>query len=169
MSEPLILTLVLDDGSQQRFDALRRQHFPSARLVVGAHVTLFHALPASCEDRLRDLIDDLVAQPAFPVEVLAPRHLGSGVAYDLASETAQALRAAVRQAFAADLTRQDAQPWRPHVTVQNKVSAQASKALHAELVASFVPWTATATGVALWRYVGGPWEPVTDWAFSRQA
>lgn len=169
MPDPLVLTLVLDAQSQQRFDALRTEHFPADRLVVAAHVTLFHALPASCEERLRDLLDDLTVQPAFPVAVLAPRHLGNGVAYDLVSEPAQWLRAPVRQAFAADLTRQDAQPWRPHITVQNKVSAQVSRAVHEQLVASFAPWTATATGVALWRYVGGPWEPVTDWVLNRQA
>ena len=35
-----------------------------------------------------------------------------------------------------------------------------------ELEAAFVPATVTATGLALWRYLGGPWQPLGDYRFS---
>ena len=43
--DPLILTLMLDEGTQAWLDALRRAQFPPERNLVPAHVTLFHALP----------------------------------------------------------------------------------------------------------------------------
>ena len=46
----------------------------------------------------------------------------------------------------------------PHVTVQNKVAAAEAKRVYAELLAGFAPFEAEATGLHLWRYLGGPWE-----------
>ena len=54
------------------------------------------------------------------------------------------------------------------VTVSNKVAPAAARALHAELAASFVPERTRAVALALWRYRGGPWEPVARFAFSGQ-
>ena len=42
---PLILTLALDAATQSWLESMRRAHFPPARNLVPAHVTLFHALP----------------------------------------------------------------------------------------------------------------------------
>jgi 2'-5' RNA ligase len=164
--EPLICTLVLDESSQATFDTLRRQHFPAERLVVGAHVTVFHALPGEQEAEVREALQSAAARESFEVAVTGVRFLGGGVAYDLSVDPA--VRSGIAAQFA--LTRQDAQPWRPHVTVQNKVLAERARALHRELARSFVPWTAQAQGLALWRYVGGPWEPLARYPFrSRQA
>ena len=43
MSAPLIVTLLLEDAAQERFDRLRAAHFPAERNHLAAHVTLFHA------------------------------------------------------------------------------------------------------------------------------
>ena len=56
------------------------------------------------------------------------------------------------------LTRQDAQPFRPHVTVQNKTTAERARATLAQLEAEFAPFRFVSPGVVLWRYLGGPWE-----------
>ena len=58
------------------------------------------------------------------------------------------------------LTAQDRQPWRPHVTVQNKVEPAVARALHAELAAGFVPFDTVAVGWEVFRHLGGPWEHV---------
>ena len=42
---PLIVTALLDEAAQQRFDRLRRSHFPPERNHLDAHLTLFHRLP----------------------------------------------------------------------------------------------------------------------------
>ena len=31
---------------------------------------------------------------------------------------------------------------------------------------TFTPWSAGARGLGLWRYLGGPWEPVAQFPFS---
>jgi hypothetical protein len=52
-ADPLILTLGLDRASFERFEALRRAHFPPALNRVPAHVTLFHHLPGEALPRSR--------------------------------------------------------------------------------------------------------------------
>ena len=75
-------------------------------------------------------------------------------------------RASVSRDFwSAELTRQDSQGFRPHVTIQNKVPAQAAMALFEALSASFEPFVATATGLLLSRYRGGPWQAAGEYGF----
>ena len=104
-------------------------------------------------------------RPSFPVAVTGVRFLGRGVALDLAAPELTGLRADVAAEFAADLTPQDRQWKHPHVTVQNKVAPDVARALHAQLSAGFTPWTATARGLGLWHYRGGPWEPDSEFPF----
>ena len=52
------------------------------------------------------------------------------------------------------------------MTVQNKVPPDRARALLAELQAGFAPYDVTATGLALWRYLGGPWEHVETAPFA---
>ena len=156
---PLILTLALDEPSQARFDALRRAHFPPERLQVGAHVTLFHALPDALAVR-EDVRAAAAPVAPFPVRVARLRSLGRGVAYALDADRLTALRRDLADGWDALLTPQDRQRHAPHVTVQNKVPPDRARALLAELQAGFAPYDVTATGLALWRYLGGPWEHV---------
>lgn len=165
MLSPLIVSLLLDDAAQQRLDELRTAHFPTDRLVVGAHVTLFHALPGARVDDVRGALASAAERGPFQVEVSGVRFLGRGVALDLSSSVLTGLRNEIAAGFAGELTRQDAQWLHPHVTVQNKVAPEVARALHAQLSAGFTPWPATARGLALWHYRGGPWEADSDHLF----
>ncbi len=166
---PVILTLLLDEASQVHFDRLRSQYFPPARLLVGAHVTLFHALPGAQEDAIQRHVAVVCAtMQAFPVAVRRLRSLGRGVAYDLHAPPAQSLRAALAAPFADWLTPQDRAPWSPHVTIQNKVTAEVAHDTRALLAARPMPEPATALGVGVWRYLGGPWAPVARCWFGRK-
>ena len=71
---PFILTLTLDPQAQARFDALRARHFPADRLFVGAHVTLFHALPRDVG--LEVIQQAAVASDCFPEAGALPRARG---------------------------------------------------------------------------------------------
>ena len=51
------------------------------------------------------------------------------------------------------------------MTVQNKVEPAIARALHDRLLADFAPWTVRARGLRLWRYLGGPWEPIAEHPF----
>ena len=161
-TSPLIVTLLLDDEAQRRFDRLRTAHFPPERRHVGAHVTLFHALPGELLTEVRDALRTAADRPPFPVAVTGVRFLGRGVALDVAAPELARLRSEVAAEFAGDLTPQDRQWKHPHVTVQNKVDPDVARALHAQLSAGFTPWTATARGLGLWHYRGGPWEPDSE-------
>ena len=160
------MTLLLDEESQRRFDRLRAEHFPAERNHLAAHVTLFHALPGAHEDAVRAELAAVADRPTFEVAVTGVRFLGRGVAYDLASAELDGVRRALAGAWAPWLTPQDRQKHRAHVTVQNKVAPEVARALHERLSASFVPGPVTATGLGLWRYLGGPWEPVAGLPFA---
>ena len=155
---PLIVTLLLDPAAQARFDDLRAAHFPPERNHLAAHVTLFHALPGAGEAQVRADLAELARRAPFPVAVTGLRPLGRGVAYDLASVERAGLHRELALRWRDDLTPQDRQPLRPHVTVQNKATPEAARALLAALQADFAPYDVQAEGLALWRYLGGPWE-----------
>jgi 2'-5' RNA ligase len=164
---PLIVTLVLHPDDSARFDALRRTHFPPERNHLSAHVTLFHALPGEQLDRVGADLADVARVPAYDVRVTRVRSLGRGVAYDLRSPELDAQHRELANRWAPWLTRQDRQPLAAHVTVQNKVPPEAARALLAELSRGFEPYAVRARGLALWRYLGGPWEPVAGWDLDR--
>jgi 2'-5' RNA ligase len=158
---PLIVTLLVDDDAQQRFDALRSEHFPAELNYLKALVTLFHALPGGRVNDVDRSVRDAARRRGFELHVNAVRLLGRGVALEVHAVELTALHARLRAQWQAHLSRQDARPLRPHVTVQNKVTPDAAQALHAKLAADFVPYAVRARGLALWRYHGGPWEPVS--------
>ncbi len=164
--DPLILTLLLDAGTQNWLDALRRAHFPPERNFVPAHVTLSHALPGGGLDAvLAALADECRGAAPSTVRIGPPRFLGRGVAFEVAAPEVASLRARLAARWRDRLTPQDRQGWRPHATVQNKVAAERARALHAELVVSFSAREGRAEGLLLWRYRGGPWEPAGRFAF----
>jgi hypothetical protein len=160
-----VVTLLLDDESQARFDRLRAEHFPRERNHLGAHVTLFHALPGEHLDAVRVDLGAAADRPAFDVAVTGVRFLGRGVAYTLDSSEVAAVRSGLAAAWQPWLTPQDRQRHAMHVTVQNKVDPAVARALHDRLRADFVPHAVRARGLGLWRYLGGPWEPVGEWPF----
>jgi 2'-5' RNA ligase len=162
---PLIVTLLLDDAAQQRFDRLRAAHFPPERNHLAAHVTLFHALPGEQLAEVRRELASAAGRRSFDVAVTGVRFLGRGVALDLDAAELTGLRSALARSFDPWLTRQDRQWSRPHVTVQNKVEPAVARALHADLAAAHQPETVTARGLGLWRYLGGPWAPEARFAF----
>ena len=158
-SAPLILTLGFDSAAFAVFDGLRRAHFPSSLNFIPAHLTLFHHLPG---DRLAEVAKEVERQagacPAFPVQVEGLRKLGRGVAFHVTSRELTDLRARLAQAFSTDLTAQDRQGFRPHVTIQNKAAPDVANALFERMTETFTPWTARAESLLLWHYRGGPWE-----------
>lgn len=164
-ASPLVVTLLLEPAAQERFDRLRAAHFPAERNHVGAHVTLFHALPGGQADAVAADLADAAHRPPFDVAVRGLRLLGRGVAYTLEAPELTALRAGLAAVWEPWLTPQDRQRHAPHVTVQNKVEPAVARALHDRLLAGFVPHRVRARGLGLWRYLGGPWEPVAELPF----
>ena len=170
--QPLILTLALDPASQRFFEGQRQRWFPSSANLIPAHVTVFHHLPGEQLPRLHaDLATLCAAEKPSAFSLARLMFLGRGVAYALDATAAAAFRARLAALWqgGADplsLTAQDRQPWRPHVTVQNKADPAQARALHAHLSRDFAPFAGMATGVTLWRYLGGPWRHEADFPFA---
>ncbi len=163
---PLIVTVALDEGAFAWFDDLRQSHFPRHRNRVPAHLTLFHALPGQYE---RSIVETLKAacqdRRPFALDVRNPWSLGRGVAYRLGSPDLDDLHQELAEAFAPWLTRQDQAPFRPHITIQNKVEPDEARQLLEHLQLEFEPFHIFAEGLLLWRYLGGPWALVGRFGF----
>jgi 2'-5' RNA ligase len=152
------VTLEIDDQAQARFDRERAELFARGRTQVGAHLTLFHALPGPSEPAvIADLAEAAAVREPFAIEVGELMSLGRGVAYRLHSAELLSLHRDLQARWWDRLSRQDRQGFRPHVTVQNKVSPEVAAGTLAELRERFAPFLITARALRLWRYDGGPW------------
>lgn len=156
---PIIVTATFGRADFAWLDGLRRAHYPPERNRVPAHLTLFHHLPPSIEPELRRRLGPATrgAKPP-PARIAGPVKLDEGVAFRVESEALEELRAELADAFRGLLIPQDQAPWRPHITIQNKVEPRIAAALHARLLAHFAPRPLAIAGIAAWRYRGGPWE-----------
>lgn len=163
---PLILTALLPHDLHAQYTALRTAHFPPERNYLEAHVTLFHALPGRYEDEVTAACKT-AAQDYLPVEgrVLGIMSLGGGTAIRLESEGMLRIRDDLGDRFRGLLTGQDQHRPRLHVTIQNKVTAREAKALQGELAPLVTPRSLAFRGLGLFRYRGGPWEAVREFAF----
>ncbi|MGQ7792268.1 2'-5' RNA ligase family protein [Faunimonas sp. B44] len=165
-TRPFVLTLEMDGESFARLDALRRRHYPPDRNQVPAHVTLFHQLPG---DRAREIKGLLQAcargQRPFELRAVSVKSIGTGVAYFLESPQLSALRNGLAAEWSHWLVDQDRMGFRPHVTIQNKVTPKEAERLQRELAAGFRAFSVRGVGLHLWRYQGGPWESVQLFRF----
>jgi hypothetical protein len=132
---------------------------------VPAHLTLFHHLPPSVEGELKRRLADYSAAPAPAATIAGILDLGGGTALRVDSEGLEDIRYDLALALRGLLTPQDMAPWRPHITLQNKVEPKEAKALQAQLRAGFERRPLAIRGLALWRYLDGPWEPVNQFVF----
>ena len=166
-SAPIIVTALLGKADAAWFDALRRAHFPSERNQLEAHLTMFHHLAPSLEAELKHrLVGETRGTRSPAARVAGLISLGGGVAFRIESPDLADIRARLAEAFAPMLTPQDRAGWRPHVTIQNKVTPTEAKALLRVLEADFSPRPVSIAGLASWRYRGGPWEPLSRHMFA---
>lgn len=167
MSAPLIVTALFGPGDDGMLQRLRRTHYPAARNQVPAHLTLFHQLPPGLAPELADRLAAVTAAPPPPAMLAGLMDLGQGTAFRVESEALAAIREDLAQAFHGLLMPQDQAPWRPHITIQNKVEPRAARALQQELAATFAPRPLSIRALASWRYLDGPWERLKVHPFRR--
>jgi 2'-5' RNA ligase len=166
MAYPMIITLELEAQAKANFTALRDTHFPRHSNYLEAHLTLFHRLPSD-EPAITAVLKQLAERTPLQLEVNDVIHFGAGVAYTVASEELEQLHLDMQQAFDPWLIRQDRQPLRPHITIQNKVTDFKAKQLQEILRSSFRPYTIQATGFSTWYYLGGPWKANAHYPFAQ--
>lgn len=165
-SGPLIVTADLPPDLARRATELRRRHYPPERNRLDAHVTLFHALPPSAQGEIAGVLSEACAANPPPDALLdGIMPLGGGTALRIASPAMLAIREVLADRFHGLLSAQDSHRPRLHVTIQNKVPAEAAKALQSELSIGLEPHTFRFQGLSLHVYRGGPWEFVKRWSF----
>jgi hypothetical protein len=144
---------------------LRRVHYPPERNRVPAHLTLFRHLPPSSADELGRRLARHAAAPPPKAAIVDIMDLGEGTALRVESDELEYIRDDLALALRGLLTPQDAAPWRPHVTIQNKVDPREARRLQANLRPGFRPRPLAIKGLASWRYCDGPWQPVRTHVF----
>ena len=165
MAGPLILTAELAPEDFAWLDALRRHHFPPERNQLSAHLTMFHALPPFAEGEARQALASLSTEPAPRAFISSVINLGGGVAFRIASDELDQMRAYIADRFHGLLTTQDAEGWSAHVTIQNKVSPRVARALIDALGTAYDRRPVRISGLGLHRYLGGPWETLRVYPF----
>ncbi len=165
MAGPLIVTAELGPQDFAWLDAQRRAHFPPERNQLAAHLTMFHTLPPSGEDEVRRCLKAMTTAASPTATLSGLMNLGGGVAYRIVSPQLESIRGAIADQFHGSLSAQDGGGWRAHVTIQNKVTSSIARALHEQLAREFRPRPLAIRGLALHRYLGGPWEKLGAWPF----
>ena len=165
MAGALIVTAELGVDDFAWREGLRRKHYPPERNRVPVHLTLFHALPPSAEREARTLLSVGTAAKPPKAMIEGLMHLGGGVAFRVVSADLDRIRDDLAERLHGLLSAQDSAGWRPHVTIQNKVTAKAARSLMEELERGFAPRTLAIRGLTLHRYLDGPWEQIATYSF----
>ncbi|HKT85185.1 MAG TPA: 2'-5' RNA ligase family protein [Novosphingobium sp.] len=157
---PLLVTAELPFDVLAWADALRREHYPPERNRLRAHVTLFHALPPSVEAELVQVLSDLARCPAPAARVNGLMKLARGTALAIDSPAMVQLHHLIAERMHGLLTRQDTRPLRLHVTIQNKVTMRAARALQTELEPVIDPVAFRFRGFGLYAWERGLWSEI---------
>jgi hypothetical protein len=165
MAGALIVTAEIGASDLAWLDRLRRAHYPPERNRVPAHLTIFRALPSSAEREVRSWLSRTVSAEPPKASIEGLMNLGGGVAYRVVSPQLDQIRSQLAHDFHGLLSAQDSGGWRPHITIQNKVSPKEARALMIEIEQGFCPRPLEIRGLGLHRYVDGPWERLAIYAF----
>jgi hypothetical protein len=144
---------------------LRRTHYPPERNRVPAHLTLLRQLPPSVEAELGGRLAAYARTAPLKASITGIVDLGGGTALRVESEQLEDIRHDLAEALRGLLTPQDMAPWRPHITIQNKVGPREARRLQTTLRATFQPRPLKIRALASWRYLDGPWEPLKTYPF----
>lgn len=165
MAGPLIVTAELAPPDFAWLNDLRSRHYPVERNRVPAHLTMFHAIAPSAEAELRQILRTMSEEPPPQAWIAGVMNLGGGVAFRIASEELNAIRAEIAHRLRGLLTAQDSAGWSAHVTIQNKAPPREAKALIQALGDDFAGRPIRISGLGLHRYLGGPWETLRTFPF----
>lgn len=157
MGNTLIITVGMEPRYQEHFNTLRKKHFPPHANYLDAHITLFYHLPAN-QPIIQDALHSFATRAPITLHVTGLSLYGNGVGYQLSSQELQDLHREMQAKFDPWLIRQDRQPLRPHITIQNKVTAMKAQLLYDALKKNFMPFSFDTTGLQTWIYLKGPWK-----------
>ena len=169
-----VLTLRTDHAFHQRINDLRKQYFPPRLNKIGAHITLFHALPGS---QLESILTDISAvthkHSPFPVSTHEPMRMSHGVALSAKNAKANEVFNDFKQRWGpadADFLSKQDQSFRAHYTIQNKAEKEVADKSWEEVRNNFKRDHGQAIGLTLYQYMkGGRWKFKSHFDFARPA
>ena len=165
---PIVVTATFAPGDDGWLQQLRRTHYPPDRNRVPAHLTLFRQLPPSLARELSQRLAEATAAEPPRAQIAGIVDLGEGTALRVASPELELIRGDLADAFHGLLTPQDSAPWRPHVTIQNKVEPRQARRLQQQLRAGFEPRPLAIHALQSWHYLAdGRWQPLKAHPFRR--
>ena len=164
-SGPLIVTADFAPPDFAWLDGLRRAQYPAEHNRVPAHLTMFQGLPPSAIAEVRHQLAIHSAGSPPEATLAGLMNLSTGVAIRVVSGELEEIRAEIADHFHGLLCGPDAAGWRPHITIQNKVSAKSAKALLDQLERDFRPRPLGIAGLSVHRYRGGSWETLATYKF----
>jgi 2'-5' RNA ligase superfamily len=162
---PLIVTADFAPDDFAWLEGLRRRHYPAEHNRVPVHLTMFQGLPPSAVEEVKRQLALHSTERPPRATIAGLMNLSSGVAFRVVSDELEALRESIADHFHGLLCAPDAAGWRPHVTIQNKVTPKQAKLLLAELERDFRQRPLGISGLSVHRYRGGPWETVGSFPF----
>jgi hypothetical protein len=165
MAGALIVTVDIAQGDFSWLEGLRRAHYPPERNQVPAHLTMLHALPPSVETELRGRLGRIVRRKPPGATLAGVMDLGGGVAFRVVSPELDAIRDELADELHGMLGGRDGGGWRPHITIQNKVAPKVARGLKKQLEQTFHARPLAISGLAIQRYLYGPWERVAAYPF----
>lgn len=166
---PLLVTAELPADVFAWADGLRRALYPAERNRLGAHVTLLHGLPPSADGEVRRLLAGLAARNAPEARIAGLMDLGRGTAFEVESPELLDLHGELAEHLHGVIQQKDTHPPRFHITVQNKVTPAAARALQAELAPLSRPRAFRFRGIALSYWREELWQLGQFYAFRGQA
>lgn len=165
MAGPLIVTAEFSASDFSWLEGLRRANYPAELNRVPAHLTMFQGLPPSAVAEVKDQLARHTSGPRPQATVAGLMNLGRGVAFRIVSGGLDLIRDSIADHFHGLLSAPDAGGWRPHVTIQNKVTPPEAKALIAAIERDFRPRPLEIAALSVHRYRGGPWETLATYRF----
>ena len=156
-SAPLIITLEMDKSSHDYFTHLRNQYFPGHANYLEAHITLFYHLPSN-EPLIIETLKVSANHKPMSLDITQVSNFGNAVAFIVSCPALSTLHGRLQKVFQPFLISQDRNKLRPHITVQNKVTAFKAKQTHELLTQNFKPFSIQGTGFKTWSYLKGPWR-----------
>lgn len=165
--QPLIVSLRFDDRTFELLTHVRKQYFPHNN-NLDAHLTILHNLPFSELHSSASFLENLCRKTSpFHVSFGKLIHRSKIILLPVESRRLNDVAYAIQDRFWQELSDQDRQNFKGHITLCNKRSVEETSKL-GPLVSDAVKHIAScqAVGIDIWGYRGqNPWQHEKFFAF----
>lgn len=164
MATSLIVTVKMQAIDAAFFNALRTKYYPAYCNFVDAHITLFHKLPTEL-NLVTELLEKATKRNNLAINVTGIKNVGNSVAYTLECAELVQLHRSLQKKLTSYLTTKDRRKLKPHITIQNKVTAFKAVQTAQFLQENFIQSTIHAIGLSTFLFHKNKWIHQSDYLF----